>query len=241
MKSRACQLAAMVLSVVAISAAAAKDAGVDFITEHIRFKSGTRHFSQVYPVTENLNNIMAELSKAEVEQGRPIPNFLIYPFSPEEGNADPFALIWTEGRYLQSDHLPADGSAFLVYDPRRMSAGDLEVEEGQRVEYRHFIVRFGFNNAPEERPADLSPAARLEPTEASVYISRRILRQDSGAAKADPAHQVICFPLISIPKKYQGQDVQVVSLRVESALRPSPDSGSEGAAPAQERSIFRVN
>lgn len=230
---------------------AAREARPGLIEDRITFDSSSEDFEKIFPVTENLNQILAEISKREIEVGRPIPNFIVYPYNPDRPEAEPFTLLWKEGQYVKRTKLPAEHEAILIYDPRRLSAGDEEIEEGKRVEYRHFVVRYRFNSAPDLASDDQKPASPLEPTDSSIYISRAVLGEgeSSRASAGKPTHQLIIFPRIIVPKEYDGQDVSLLALQFESALHYGPVSETEsegGAAPGEavetsEQSFFLVD
>lgn len=218
--------------------------------ERIAFDSASKDFEKIFPVTENLNQILAEVTKREIEQGRPIPNFIVYPYSPEAPSAEPFALLWDDGEYAKRSKLPPEHEAILIYDPRRLSAGDEEIEEGKRVEYRHFVVRYSFNNAHLQSD-EVKPTSPLEATDRSIYISRAVLGEgkNARASEGKPTHQEIIFPRILIPKEYEGEDVRQIALQFESALHYGTLAESEsegGTAPVEtvetsEQSYFPVD
>lgn len=240
----------LMLAALLISIGATKPADFSFITERIQYASDMEGFKEVFPVTENLNNIMAQISRAEIEKGRGVPNFLVYPYETGTPNTAPFALIWEAGEYARKDEVPPNQQAFLIYDPRRLSAGNLETEEGQSVEYRHFIVRCGINHPPENDEDPVKLTAPLEPTERSLYISRGVIpKSDKPEARrrAVPTLQKIFFPRITIPEKVKGQTVHLLALQVESALQgsadiqPEPDEAyTAGNTAALDRSFIRV-
>jgi len=245
-------LAAVLLAAMTISGSAGASAAQAEIPEdRIAFDSASEDFEKIFPVTEKLNQILAEISKLEIEQGRPIPSFIVYPFDPENPYAEPFTLLWDNGEYVKRTKLPPEHQAILIYDPRRLSAGDEEIEEGKRVEYRHFVMRYSFNNEPDPESAERKPASPMEPTDSSIYISRAILGegQRSRNLEGKPTHQQIYFPRISIPKEFEGEDVRLIALQFESALHYGSvsESVSEGgAAPAEtvetsEQSFFLID
>jgi hypothetical protein len=234
---------AALLAVLIASVGVARDLQKDIITERILFRSGTSDFDDVYPVTERLNQILSEISRIEIEARRGIPNFVVYP-SDSQGNAgQPYALLWADGAYVMSEHLPVNGTTFLIYDPRRLPVADRSVENGQDVEYRHFILNYGFNSRPEKTGIILDSSARLEPTERSLYISREIV-----GGRESSAERMICFPRLEIPDDIAGEQIKAVSIQIESALHDVPSDaraeGDEGEptllARGVDRFFFRV-
>jgi hypothetical protein len=205
------------------------DAGLD--KDRLAFDSDQADFDELFPVTEKLNKILARITKTEVESGREIPNFIVYPYDADDPHADPFTLVWKKGEYAKRIELPADGEAILIYDPRRISAGTEEIEEDQGAEYQHFIVRYNFNSSPESESQAGESAFRLEPTDSSIYISRAILKE--GASSASRMHQLICFPRIAVPKQFNGEDVKMISFQFESALPTGAEVGDEAEASAE--------
>jgi hypothetical protein len=242
MMNRTSWLGVTVLTLLIASIAVARDARQEIITERILFRSGTEDFNEVYPVTEHLNQILSEITRVEVEAGRDIPNFVVYPYD-ESGAAQPYALLWDRGAYTMSERLPAEGTTFLIYDPRRISLADRSVENGQDVEYRHFVLRYGLNAPPQGGSIVVDPSARLEPTERSLFISREIV-----GGRSSKAERVICFPRLEIPKDFRGEPVQVVSIQIESALHELPAADHAEGDTAQQalrsqgvdRFFFRV-
>ncbi len=222
------------------------DSGIS--NDSISFGSEDKDFDKLFPVTEKLNQILAEISKREIEDGREIPNFIVYPYDADEPHAEPFTLVWAKGRYEKRAELPANEEAILIYDPRRISAGAEEIEGGERVEYQHFVVRYNFNNAPETKSIEAHLESRLEPTDSSVYISRAILKGENTSSRGATTHQRICFPRIAVPKQYQGEDVKMISLQFESALPADSDSEADDdvseedeSSDSSEKSFFLID
>lgn len=217
--------------------------------DRIAFDSAQGDFEKIFPVTEKLNQILAEICKREIEQGRSIPNFLVYPYDPDLPSVEPFTLLWNNGEYVKRTKLPPQHQAILIYDPRRLTAGDEEIEEGKRVEYRHFIMRYSFNNEPDPESSEPKLTSPLEPTDSSIYISRAILGEGKRASEGQPTHQQIYFPRISIPKEFEGEDVRLIALQFESALhygRVSETESEGGTAPDEtvetsEQSFFLID
>jgi hypothetical protein len=232
-------LAALMLASIGV----ARDGSTDIVTERLMYHSGTTDFDEVFPVTERLNQILADIARIEVEAQRGVPSFIVYPYDPTGVNGEPYALAWSDGAYTMSERIPPDSSTFLIYDPRRLSLADSSVEEGQQVEYRHFVLSYGINKAPQTNGAILDPATRLEPTERSLYISREIV-----GSRSPTAERIICFPRLEIPKDFHGETVRVIALQVESALHAAAekqvDAQAESDSPVRssglERFFFRV-
>lgn len=215
------------------------------IQDRVVFELGDEGFEEVFPVTENLNTILAELSRIEAEQGRGIPNFIVYPYEAEDPEALPYALVWHAGAYTKVTRLSASEEAFVIYDPRRLAVRDLEMEGGERVEYRHLVLRCGFNRSLGEGAASAVPVSRLEPTASSVYISRAIVAAgnegEGGPARVRTTHQTIAFPRISVPKEIDGHKVEKISLRFESLLEVEASTGGADEAGPFDASSFPVN